>query len=187
MDIRAAIRTLFDAEPFSLRVTTCGFITRDAHGIEDTDANLYLVGSMGMAAPVGLGVALAHPGRRVLVLDGDGSFAMNPGCLPMIAGHRPDLVHVVLDNGSHESTGGQRTSPTGDPAALALAAGYAAARSAGSAEEIRAALRDADPPTLLHIRCPPRTGHPAGRVRHTPQRLVSRFREGLERGRERTR
>ncbi len=125
--IQDAITAVTEKYPSSLYVSTCGFITRDLYNLNDRPGNFYLVGSMGMAAPVGLGVALAQPGKHVVVLDGDGSFAMNLSVLPMIAEHGPDLVHVVLDNGAHESTGGQRPVRIGDPAALALAAGYPAA------------------------------------------------------------
>ncbi|MFJ3804253.1 thiamine pyrophosphate-dependent enzyme [Streptomyces sp. NPDC090088] len=178
LDIRDALTALLEREPSALTVTTCGYITRDVYNIADRDNHFYLVGSMGMAAPIGLGIALAHPDRRVLVLDGDGSYAMNPGCLPMIAEHRPDLVHVVLDNGAHESTGGQRTVSLGDPAAMALAAGYAAAHTVDDLGQLDA-LDLSVTPALVRIRCLPRT-HPAGRrVEWTPQQLVSRFRARL--------
>ncbi|MGW1065590.1 thiamine pyrophosphate-dependent enzyme [Streptomyces aureus] len=178
LDIRDALAALLDREPDVLTVSTCGFITRDLYNLRDRAEHFYLVGSMGMAAPIGLGIALAHPGRRVLVLDGDGSFAMNPGCLPMIAEHRPNLVHAVLDNGAHESTGGQRTVALGDPAATALAAGYAAAHTVDDLDEL-AALDLTGTPALVRIRCAPRS-HPAGqRVRQTPQQLVERFRTRL--------
>lgn len=179
LDIREAIQVLLADAPSAVLVTTCGFITRDVYETADRDGNFYLVGSMGMAAPVGLGIALARPERKVLVFDGDGSFAMNPGCLPMIAGHRPNLVHVVLDNAAHESTGGQRTSHLGDPVALALASGYAAAYEVSTLEELRRTDSTASP-TLLHVRCAPRSGTPGRRVKLTPQRIVSRFRGDLE-------
>jgi phosphonopyruvate decarboxylase len=178
LDIRDALGALLERESTALTVSTCGYITRDVYNIADRPNHFYLVGSMGMAAPIGLGIALAHPDRRVLVLDGDGSFAMNPGCLPMIAEHRPNLVHVVLDNGAHESTGGQRTAALGDPAAMALAAGYAAAHTVDDLDQL-AALDLTGTPTLVRIRCKPRS-HPAGkRVQQTPQQLVKRFRTQL--------
>ncbi|CCK28476.1 hypothetical protein BN159_4097 [Streptomyces davaonensis JCM 4913] len=178
LDIRDALGALLERESAALTVSTCGYITRDVYNIRDRANHFYLVGSMGMAAPIGLGIALAHPDRRVLVLDGDGSFAMNPGCLPMIAEHRPNLIHVVLDNGAHESTGGQRTAALGDPAAMALAAGYAAAHTVDDLDQL-AALDLTGTPTLVRIRCRLRS-HPAGkRVEHTPQELVKRFRAQL--------
>ncbi|MFE6687534.1 thiamine pyrophosphate-dependent enzyme [Streptomyces sp. NPDC057743] len=178
LDIREAITALLDRDPTALYVSTCGYITRDVYNIADRPGNFYLVGSMGMAAPIGLGVALARPDRRVVVLDGDGSFAMNPGCLPMIAEHRPDLLHIVLDNGAHESTGGQRTAALGDPAALARAAGYLAAHTVDSLDALAAAhpARGTAGPTLLHLRCHPRTHKAGRRVELTPQELVTRFR-----------
>ncbi len=175
LDIREAITAVLARDPSALTVTTCGYITRDVYNIADRARNFYLVGSMGMAGPIGLGIALADPDRRVVVFDGDGSFAMNLGCLPMIAEHRPDLVHVVLDNGAHESTGGQRTAALGDPVALALAAGYAAAHRVETLDEL-ATLDLTRTPALVHVPCRPRD-HAAGRrVALTPQELVSRFR-----------
>ncbi|WP_023589771.1 thiamine pyrophosphate-dependent enzyme [Streptomyces thermolilacinus] len=174
--IQDAIRAITEKFPTSLYVSTCGFITRDLYNTADRPENFYLVGSMGMAAPVGLGVALARPGRQVVVLDGDGSFAMNPGALPMIAEHGPDLVHVVLDNGVHESTGGQRPVRVADPVGLALAAGYSAAYTVASAQELAAVRPEPGVPSLLHIRCAPRGAHAGKRVEWTPQQLVERFR-----------
>jgi sulfopyruvate decarboxylase subunit beta len=178
LDIRHALRAVLDREPSALFVSTCGYITRDLYNLEDRGNHFYLVGSMGMAAPIGLGVALGQPGRRVVVLDGDGSFSMNLSCLPMIAENKPNLVHVVLDNGAHESTGGQRTAALGDPAALARAAGYAVAYTVDSLDQL-AVLDLSETPALVHVRCRPRS-HPAGhRVALTPQELVARFRAEL--------
>jgi len=174
--IQDAIRAVTEKFPTSLYVSTCGFITRDLYNTADRPKNFYLVGSMGMAAPVGLGVALARPDKHVVVLDGDGSFAMNLSVLPMIAEHASDLVHVVLDNGLHESTGGQRPVHIGDPAALALAAGYPAAHAVASADELAEVRPAPGVPSLLHIRCAPRGAHAGQRVQWTPQQIVERFR-----------
>ncbi|MFD3842008.1 thiamine pyrophosphate-dependent enzyme [Streptomyces sp. NPDC058642] len=174
--IQDAIRAVTEKFPTSLYVSTCGFITRDLYNIADRPQNLYLVGSMGMAAPVGLGVALARRDKHVVVLDGDGSFAMNLSVLPMIAEHAPDLVHVVLDNGLHESTGGQRPVRIGDPGALALAAGYSAAYAIDSAEGLAAVRPERGVTSLLHVTCAPRGAHAGRRVQWTPQQVVERFR-----------
>ncbi|MEO2168530.1 MAG: thiamine pyrophosphate-dependent enzyme, partial [bacterium] len=68
-------------------VTVCanGFISRAACAADDKEASFYMIGSMGLAAPIGLGIALAQPERRVAVLDGDGNVLMNLGELAMIA------------------------------------------------------------------------------------------------------
>jgi len=176
--MRSAIAAVSGLFPTALFVSTNGYITRDLHDLNDRPENFYLVGSMGMAAPVGLGVGVARPRDRVVVLDGDGSFAMNLSVLPMIAEQAPDLVHVVLDNGTHESTGGQRTVHAGDPAALALAAGYREAHRIED-EASLAALRIGATPALVHIRCLPRESSAGRRVELTPQQLVARFQGAL--------
>jgi len=72
--------------------------------------NFYMLGSMGLAFPIALGVALAQPQRRVIGIEGDGSLLMNLGCLATIAMVAPaNLTLVVMDNGVYEITGGQPT------------------------------------------------------------------------------
>jgi len=76
--------------------------------------NLYTWGAMGSVSSVGLGLALARPELRVVVLDGDGSLLMNLGSLATIASLRPpNLVHIVCDTGTYETTGGQATHTAG--------------------------------------------------------------------------
>lgn len=84
-----------------------------------SDRDLAYYAPMGSAAAVGLGLALARPDVRVVVLDGDGSLLMNLGVLVTVAAHRPDnLLHVVLNNGKYDVTGGQ---PIPGPNSLRLA------------------------------------------------------------------
>ncbi len=74
------------------------------------DLNYTFIGAMGQASSHGLGLALAFPERRVIVLDGDGSLLMNLGCLVTIANVAPrNLIHFVCNNGMYETTGGQPT------------------------------------------------------------------------------
>ena len=179
MDIRDAIDDIIGRYPEALFVSTCGYISRDLIAAGDRPQNFYLVGSMGMAAPIGLGIALANPERTVVVLDGDGSFAMNLGCLPVIAQNHPNLVHVVLDNAAHASTGGQRTVPIPDVVGIALAAGYEDARTVESRGALRGVEWQDVGPRLLHVRCFPRDYSIGGRLTLTPPQLVTRFREYL--------
>ena len=75
--------------------------------INDRPLNYFSHGAMGLCSSHGLGMALAHPGRRVIVLDGDGSLLMNLGTLVTIAAAAPkNFVHIVLHNGSYEANGG---------------------------------------------------------------------------------
>ena len=88
--------------------------------------NFYMLGSMGLAAPIALGVALAQPGRRVFALEGDGSLLMQLGALGTIAVAKPkNLAVVVFDNGAYQITGGQPalTAKGVDLVAMARAAG----------------------------------------------------------------
>lgn len=178
LGMHAAIDTTVRLFPAALFVSTNGYITRDLYNLHDRPENFYLVGSMGMAGPVGLGIAVARPADRVVVLDGDGSFAMNLGVLPMIAEQAPDLVHVVLDNGTHESTGGQRTVRAGDLVAMALAAGYRQGHRIEDAHELEE-LRITGTPALVHVRCLPRGSAAGPRVELTPPQLLARFQGAL--------
>src|ERR1700687_2898148 len=72
--------------------------------------NFYMLGSMGLAIPIALGVALAQPKRRVFALEGDGSILMQMGCLSTIAALKPtNLTLIVMDNGIYQITGAQPT------------------------------------------------------------------------------
>jgi thiamine pyrophosphate-dependent acetolactate synthase large subunit-like protein len=86
----------------------------------DRPGNFYMWNSMGMASSIGLGVALARPDLRVIVLDGDGSVLMNLGSLATeVTSGVTNLIHVIWDNGGWEITGGQ---PAGSPFGVDLEA-----------------------------------------------------------------
>ena len=88
--------------------------------------NFYMLGSMGLAFPIALGVALAQPKRRVIALEGDGSLLMQLGCLTTIATLAPqNLTIVVMDNGIYQITGGQPTSAPASPTSSRLRAAAA--------------------------------------------------------------
>jgi phosphonopyruvate decarboxylase len=111
-------------------VSTTGYTSRELYALGDHPNQLYVVGAMGCVSSVGLGLALARPDVRVTVIDGDGSALMRLGALAAIGYQRPpNLLHIVLDNGMHESTGGQFTVTSSvDLAAVASACGYPASR-----------------------------------------------------------
>ena len=86
--------------------------------------NFYMLGSMGLAFPIALGVALAQPDRRVFALEGDGSLLMQLGCLTTIAALAPrNLTMIVMDNGSYQITGGQPTPSAAVADLIAIAMG----------------------------------------------------------------
>ena len=91
-------------------ISANGFISRDLFEICDKNSNFYMIGSMGLASSIGLGLALKNTKKKIFVFDGDGNILMNLGSLITIGTAKPkNLVHVIFDNSSHESTGGQPT------------------------------------------------------------------------------
>jgi phosphonopyruvate decarboxylase len=140
--------------PRDVVLATTGHTGRALYALGDRENQLYLVGSMGCASSFALGVALAAPSRRVVVLDGDGAALMRLGALATIGHERPEnLVHVVLDNESHESTGGQPTvSDTADLGAVARACGYPRVVRAASASDAGDAVSDARGLTMIHAK-----------------------------------
>ena len=108
LDRRAAIRLLLADRGDLLLVTGLGSTSWDAASVGDDDRNFYLWGAMGSAAMVGLGLAIAHPDRRVLVVTGDGEMLMGLGALATIGVQRPpNLAIAVFDNGHYGETGMQ--------------------------------------------------------------------------------
>ena len=91
-------------------ISANGFISRDLFSSFEKNTNFYMIGSMGLASSIGLGIALKKPKKRIFVFDGDGNILMNLGSLVTIGSLRPkNLVHLIFDNNIHESTGGQPT------------------------------------------------------------------------------
>lgn len=141
LERRAAVAALLAERGPLLVVSGLGSPSYDLFAAGDHDANFYLWGAMGSAALVGLGLALAQPGRPVAVLTGDGEQLMGMGGLATIAVKRPgNLSLVVLDNGHFGETGMQ-VSHTGlglELHRVAAAAGFAEATALGTLEDISA-------------------------------------------------
>lgn len=166
-------------------VTTTGKAGRELFTLADREQHIYQVGSMGCASPMGLGVAMTT-GRRTVVLDGDGAALMKLGSMATIGAYQPSgLLHVLLDNGVHDSTGGQTTvSPSVDFAAVALACGYRHAFTCDSAAGFAEAFRQAmatDGPVLVHAHILPGSLEKLGRPTIAPYAVAQRFRGFLAR------
>lgn len=165
----------------SLLVACNGMIGRELYARGDAPTRFYMIGSMGLASSIGLGLALVQPARKVIVFDGDGNVLMNLGGLASVAAARPaNFHHVVFDNAAHGSTGNQRT--IADRVALesiARAAGYRACRRVSSARELAGALGswfDAEGPSMLLVAVDRGNVPGIGRVELSPTELTSRFR-----------
>jgi phosphonopyruvate decarboxylase len=126
--------------------------------------HLDIVGCMGAASTIGMGIALAQPGRKVIVVDGDGSLLMQLGSLVTIAGAAPEnLYHFVFENGVYETSGSQPLPAEGrfDLADMARGAGYAHVVRYADAEQFRAELRgllQRRGPVFISVRTEPEDG-----------------------------
>ena len=145
--------------------------------------NFYMLGSMGLACPIALGVALAQPGRGVIALEGDGSILMQLGCLSTIAMLRPrNLTIVVMDNGCYQITGAQptTTAATADIVAIAQASGIANSRWAADEnmfdDLIARALREGGP-SLIAARLDDKPA--VATTERDPARIRDRFMRGV--------
>jgi len=178
-------RFLATVPPEASVIATTGKCGRELFTLDDRDAHLYQVGSMGCASAMGLGVAL-NSARPVAVLDGDGAALMHMGNLATIGAQEPNnLVHILLDNGVHDSTGGQATvSPVVGFAEAALACGYRAAWSCDDLAGFEQALATAfsgDGPALIHLKISPGSMKDLGRPTVKPPEVAARFKAFLAR------
>jgi thiamine pyrophosphate-dependent acetolactate synthase large subunit-like protein len=145
--------------------------------------NFYMLGSMGLAFPIALGVALAQPQRRVVGIEGDGSLLMNLGCLATIATVAPpNLTLLVMDNASYQITGGQPTASAAstDLVAVARAAGIARSDWARDPDDFVRLVETAlhgNGPSLIGARVDdaPAAGHPT----RDPAQIRDRFMQAL--------
>jgi phosphonopyruvate decarboxylase len=163
-------------------IATTGFTGRALYALEDRPNQLYLVGSMGCAGTLGLGLAVAQPQRRVIVLDGDGAALMRLSALATIGYERPaNLVHILLDNEIHESTGGQATvSHSVDLAAVARTCGYPRVIRTSALDQLSAAIDEAgEELTFIHVKTAPGGGENLPRPTVKPYEVAARFRAWL--------
>lgn len=170
------------ARPSDALVATTGFTGRALYALDDRPSQLYMVGSMGCASAFGLGLAWAQPQRRTIVLDGDGAALMRLGALATVGYERPvNLLHIVLDNEVHDSTGAQSTvSHSVDLAGVAAACGYPRVVRAHTAEEVEAIVRaPAEALTFVHVKTAPGEAGNLPRPKETPVQVIDRMRAWL--------
>jgi thiamine pyrophosphate-dependent acetolactate synthase large subunit-like protein len=144
--------------------------------------NFYMLGSMGLAIPIALGVAIAQPQRHVIALEGDGSLLMQLGCLATVALRKPaNLTMIVWDNGLYQITGGQTAASASVADLVAIAKSSGLSNSAWAADEddfdrlVAAALRGG--PSLIAARI---DGKPAvATTDRDPVQIRERFMRGL--------
>jgi len=160
-----------------------GYLSRLAFRARDLPTTFYMIGSMGLASSIGLGVAIARPERRVLVVDGDGNLLMGLGALAMIGNLRPrKFLHLVIDNEVYASTGGQRSiSRSVAMPELALASGYRTALKVEDEPRLRTALNDVwteEGPHFLQVKVN-RGIEIAPRIARSPDEIAASFKQSL--------
>ncbi len=177
--IAAALELLTD-QP----VIICnGFPSREAFKIADRPTHFYMIGSMGMAPAIGLGVALAKPNKKVVIFDGDGNVLMGLGTLATVGALRPkNFVHVVFDNEVYGSTGNQPTiSNVVRLDLVAKAAGYVNVERVREREDLVYEFKDMlakDGPSFLLVKVN-EMAEDAGRVMLEPPEITRRFMKAI--------
>lgn len=161
-------------------IATTGFTGRELYAVEDRNNHFYMVGSMGCASSLGLGLSLARPDLNVIVIDGDGAGLMRMGNFATLGKYgRKNLTHVLLDNEAHDSTGAQSTvSANIDFAEIAAACGYRQVLKTNELTAIRQAVsqRPDIGPTFLHMKIATGTIENLPRPTVTPPAVYARLR-----------
>ena len=138
-------------------LATTGKTGRELFEVGDKENNLYMVGSMGCISSLGLGLAMARPDKKVIAIDGDGSALMRLGSFATNAYYQPgNLLHILLDNNAHDSTGGQATvSHIVDFASVASTVSYPVSLQVNSLSELEDAItqwKNANQLTFIHLK-----------------------------------
>jgi len=164
-------------------ISANGFPSRDLFGVFDKKSNFYMIGSMGLASSIGLGVAIKNPRKKIFVFDGDGNILMNLGSLTTIGVIKPkNLVHFVFDNKVHESTGGQPTnSERIDIGKIAKAANYTVfnVKTKNELEKNLKKINKVDGPMMIIVKIK-KSDHRSERIKWTPPQIKSKFMNSLK-------
>lgn len=184
MNTFEALEVILSAiEDRDITIFTTGFTSRRAFQVKDREGNFYMLGSMGLASAFGLGIALNKPAARVVVVEGDGSTLMSLGNLPLVGSLKStNFYHIVLDNESYESTGGQPTiTQKIDLSEIASAAGYEQVTKVKKLNELPAATKQffgQKGPAFLLVKVE-LGGETGGRVSLSPHEIKDRLRRTL--------
>jgi phosphonopyruvate decarboxylase len=187
MSREAAVEEIMLSSPHSLFFSTTGMASRELYELREKhgmghERDFLTVGSMGHASSLALGAALARPSIPVTCLDGDGAALMHLGALATIGTRRPrNLRHIVLNNGAHDSVGGQPTVALDiDLPAIARACGYRRVHRADSRKYLRRLLAaPQDECTFIEVRVAkgarPDLGRPASSPIENKKLFMSAF------------
>ena len=176
--IRTVVESLNGSE---VVISSTGKISRELYYKgRESKTNFYMVGSMGCALAIGLGLSRQYPDKKVVILDGDGAVLMKMGSMATVGHYRPtNLIHIIFDNETYDSTGGQPTvSATVRLERVATECGYATADRTIKAEALREcvemALKTPGPHCIL-VKVRPGADKNLGRPQLTPEEIKERF------------
>ena len=178
---KTAIAIALEHIEFDDRIISAnGFISRDLFSISDTRPAFYMIGSMGLASSIGLGIALKDTGRKVFVFDGDGNILMNLGSLTTVGSLKPkNLIHIVFDNSVHESTGSQPTNTNFvSIEKIAKACNYNhtfTARTENNFEKILRKIKKLKGPIMIVVKIQQTNDKKSARVNYEPVEMKERF------------
>lgn len=184
-----AIRHIVSAAGEGIIVSTTGKASRELFEIREANGqghghDFLTVGSMGHSSSIALGIALQRPEKRVWILDGDGAVLMHMGAMALLGANAPsNVVHVVLNNGAHETVGGMPTvAEKIDLPAIAKACGYLHTASVDSAAALDKALQAVAANrvlTMLEVKCAlgarADLGRPTTTVRDNKTKFMKNF------------
>jgi sulfopyruvate decarboxylase subunit beta len=169
-----------------LIVCNLGFPSRELFSLSDRPSHFYMLGSMGMASSIGLGLALAQE-KRVYAIDGDGSLLMNLGSLATIAHHAPhNYCLIVIDNKCYSSTGNQSTRTSGktDLAGIARAAGISLVKELDNLKDLEDCLDRYHKTSLMVIVKTDSSNPETPHISLLPRALAKRFMGEVQRSKK---
>jgi sulfopyruvate decarboxylase subunit beta len=178
-----AIKAVSDCFRNEYIIACNGFTSRELFNLNDSPHNFYVLGSMGLPPAIGLGVALAKPDLKIIVITGDGNQLMSLGTLVTIGKVAPkNFIEIILDNECYETTGGQNTSSGATRfSELATSSSFKQTKYAKTIRELQKALKDcreSEGPILIHAKTE-KGETPPPRARIDPVKTTKRFMKAL--------
>lgn len=165
-------------------VATTGKTGRELFTINDSKQFFYQVGSMGCASAIGLGIALNNK-KKIIVIDGDGAALMKMGNFTTIGANQPlNLIHILLDNNVHDSTGQQLTNAsTVDFTSVAISCGYKISYLVNNLNGFERSLKESlkkKGPIFINVKIKPGSINNLGRPTVSPNKVAKRFQNFLK-------
>lgn len=166
-------------------IATTGKTGRELYEVGDLKNQFYMVGSMGCALAFGFGIAVSKPNLLVLVIDGDGALLMRTGSMATVGAYKPkNLIHLLIDNEAHDSTGGQGTVTGGISfGAIAKSFGYEQVYSTDQLTSFKNILKELGSKkasTFIHLKTQKGSPEKLGRPKVTPAEVSVRFAEFVQ-------